>query len=147
MGFNGLGRTIGAPVSIYGSPNASTLTMGSGAGGNLSCSGAVSGTIYQPDTAKLAGGIIVIYAHSLTVDGTGSVTASANSAASQNDRSVSASGGYILIQGTTLTLGTDQVTAIGGSWAQGATTIHSGDGYIVVKGAVTGTTSPAATQL
>lgn len=142
MGSNGNGRTIGSPGATYGTADASTLTFGSGASGNLTCSGTETTTHLTPNTTPLAGGIIVIYAHQLTVSGTGAITASAN----QAPRSISASAGYVLIQGTTLSLGTNQVTAIGG--AVPSSTVKSGNGYIVVKGTtVTGTTSPAATML
>ena len=134
-------RTVGPPGTAYGAADASTLTLGSGASGNMSCDTNVISVHLSPDTSMLAGGIVVIYAHTLTVNASGSITASANAA----PRSISASGGYILLQGGTLSLGTDQVTAIGGTVA--GSSVKSGDGYIVVKGSVTGTTLPAATQL
>jgi hypothetical protein len=141
MGGGGNGRTIGSPGTVYGAADASTLTFGSGASGNLTCDGSETTTHLTPDTSAMAGGIIVIYAHTLTMNATGSITATANQAA----RSNSASGGYVLIQGGALNLGTDQVTALGGTVP--SSTVKSGNGYIVVKGAVTGTTNPPATQL
>jgi hypothetical protein len=90
----------------------------------------------------------LIIAVTVTVGSTGSITASANMAA----RDISAAGGYIFIRGTTLSLGTGKVTAVGGS-APGSgnnagTPVTAGNGYIVVKGTtVTGTTNPTANQI
>jgi len=147
MGRDSGGHTIGAPGTTYGVSDASKLTIGSGAAGNLTCD-AVASTHLVPDSEKLAGGIILIVSDTVTVGTTGSITASANMAS----RDISAAGGYIFIQGTTLSLGTAKVTALGGS-APGSgnnagTPVTSGNGYIVVKaGTVTGTTNPTANQL
>jgi hypothetical protein len=148
MGGDANGRTVGAPGATYGAGDASKLTLGSGASGNLTCSNAASSPHLFLVDEKLAGGIVLVLAKQLTVGASGAISASANA----SSRDVTASGGYVFLEGGTLALGTNQVTARGGTTTgQGVNsnmTVTGGDGYIVVQGTtVTGTTSPAAHQL
>jgi len=144
MGGNGNGRTIGGPGAVYGVADASQLTMGSGQSGNISCSGGFPGPALIPGAESLAGGIVLLIANQLNVGSTGAITASANNAS----RDVSASGGYVFLRGSSLSLGTARVTAVGGVATENGGTVTAGDGYIVVSGTtVTGTTKPTAHQL
>lgn len=149
LGLDNNGHVVGAPGATYGAGDASRLTVGSGASGNLTCDSAHAGapsliTVNQ----QLAGGIVVLLAQQLTVSSTGSISASAKA----SSRDITAAGGYVFVRGGALSLGDGRVTANGGSTTgQGAnagSTVTGGDGYIVVQGSsVTGTTSPTAHQL
>ncbi|MBV8758270.1 MAG: hypothetical protein JO257_13375 [Deltaproteobacteria bacterium] len=149
MGVDHNGRSVGAPGATYGAADASKLTIGSGASGNLTCSDAHSG---NPGllvvNEQLAGGIVLLLTDELTVGASGTISASAG----PSSRDVTAAGGYVFIRGGKLALGAGRVTAIGGSTTgQGVnatSTVAGGDGYVVVQGSsVTGTTAPAAHQL
>jgi hypothetical protein len=145
-GSDGNGRTVGDPGGSYGANDASKLTMGSGSSGNLTCANGFPGPALVDVNERLAGGIIAIFASTLEVQAGGSITATA----APSSRNVSASGGYVFLMGTTLTLGDGLVTAAGGvAIAQdGAAPVKSSDGYVVVKAAtVSGTTTPAANKL
>lgn len=149
-GKNPLGRTFGADGTTYGVNDATKLTMGSGAAGDLSCNAALSD---QPQTiltgvASKAGGIVLLLVGELTVGASGKITASGLATYAQP-----ASGGYVFIKGGALNVGTGQVKAVGGT-ATGTAgafkdeVVKGGDGYVVLQGtSVTGTTSPAANQL
>jgi len=144
MGMNGNGRTVGGPGAVYGVADASQLTMGSGPSGNMSCRFGFSGPALAPGAELLAGGIILLIANQLNVGSAGAITASANTAS----RSTSASGGYVFLRGSSLSLGTERVTAVGGVATGIGGTLTAGDGYIVISGTtVTGTTKPIAHQL
>jgi hypothetical protein len=87
---------------------------------------------------------VLLIANQLNVGSTGVITASANN----SSRDVSASGGYVFLRGSSLSLGTARVTAVGGTATGAGGTVMAGDGYIVVSGkTVTGTTRPSAHQL
>lgn len=144
MGGNGNGRTIGGPGAVYGVADASQLTMGSGPSGNLSCAVGFPGPALVSVGAPLAGGIVLLIANQLNVGSAGAITASANT----SSRDISASGGYVFLRGSSLSLGIARVTAAGGVATGVGGTLTAGDGYIVVSGTtVTGTTKPAAHQL
>ena len=149
MGSNGGPRTVGPPGTTYGANDASKLTMGSGQGGNVTCANGFPGPALVPGGEDLAGGVVLLLAQQLQVNAGGRITASA----SASSRDVSASGGYVFIRGATLSLGTGQVTALGGTGlgVNGPTlgmTVKAGDGYVVIQGTtVTGTTIPAANRL
>jgi hypothetical protein len=150
MGRDANGRTVGAPGATYGAADASKLTLGSGCSGNITCSAAntTGPMLIDNNTVPLAGGIILLLAHDVTVGDSGSITATA----AQSSRDTSSAGGYVFIRGGTLALGTERVTALGGSapgqGVNAGTPVTAGDGYIVVEGStVTGTTNPAAHSL
>jgi hypothetical protein len=144
MGGNGNGRTIGGPGAVYGVADASQLTMGSGYSGNMSCRVGFPGPSLIPGVTPLAGGIVLLISNQLNVGSAGAITASANNAS----RDVSASGGYVFLRGSSLSLGNARVTAVGGVATGVGGTLAAGDGYIVVSGTtVTGTTRPTAHQL
>ncbi len=88
-------------------------------------------------------------AETLTVAATGNITATAPPVG----RSTSASGGYVLLRGESIDVGTGRVTALGGTGIGGnASTFGqdnwSSDGYIVIQATtVTGSTLPAANEL
>jgi hypothetical protein len=139
-------RTVGAPGGAYGVDDATKLTLGSGASGNLTCENGFPGPALKVVHQLLAGGVVAIFTDSLEVLPAGTITASAL----PSSRDVSAAGGYVFLSGRVLDLGTDLVTALGGIGIASATTLAghtaaSSDGYVVLQGAsVTGTTSPAA---
>jgi hypothetical protein len=146
-GENGNGRTVGEPGAAYGAGDASRLTMGSGASGNLTCQNAFVGPALVPIGQQLAGGIVVLFADELDVGSGGRISADAL----PGGRDISASGGYVFVSGTTLGVGNNRVSASGGTAvpataAISGMTVASSDGYVVLKGTVTGTTTPAATS-
>lgn len=148
LGVNFNGRAPGAPGAAYGAKDATLLTMGSGSAGNLTCAAGFPGPALVDNGERLAGGIALVLADKIDVDATGSLTSSAAPAY----RDVSASGGYVFIRGRTLNVGTDRVTARGGigtpvNGPVFGTKIKSSDGYVVLQGTVTGTTTPPATKL
>jgi hypothetical protein len=141
---NGNGRLVGGPGAVYGVADASQLTLGSGHSGNVSCVGGLPGPVLVSVGEPLAGGIVLLIANQLNVGSTGAITASANNAS----RDVSASGGYVFLRGSSLSLGTARVTAVGGVATGSNGTVAAGDGYIVISGTmVTGTTMPTAHQM
>jgi len=141
------GRDLGEPGAVYGSADASTLTLGSGSSGNLTCSDA------GPPGGQLVGGgipgagIVAVFAADVIVSG-GAIIATPDDAA----RDVASSGGYVYLRATNVDLGTGRVTARGGiAHGQSATagqTNPAGDGYVVVhaSGTVAGTSDPAASR-
>lgn len=144
MGGDGNGRTIGGPGAVYGIVDASQLTMGSGQSGGLDCTGGVGPPTLISEEGQLAGGIVLLIANELNIGSGGAIIASANN----SSRDVSASGGYVFLRGSSLSLGTARVTATGGIATGNGGTLTAGDGYIVVSGTtVTGTTKPNAHQL
>jgi len=145
LGVNGNGRTIGLAGAAYGVSDASLLTMGSGSAGTLTCAPGSAGPALVPGGEHLAGGIALVLAQRLDIGPGGTLTASAVAAY----RDVSASGGYVFVQGDTLNVGDGRITALGGASTpiNGpflGTKIKSSDGYVVLSGKVTGTTKPAA---
>ncbi len=144
-GLNPNGRTIGDAGVAYGSNDAGTLTMGSGSAGNLTCEvGGTAGGKLIPAFATTAGGIVVLLAGQLDVGSEGTITASAKT----EGRDTSSSAGYVYVKGGTLNVGTNRVTAIGGTaipGTGGSVGNKSSDGYIVLTGSTkTGTTNPPA---
>ncbi len=147
-GFNPKGRTIGEPGLAYGAPDATTLTMGSGPGGALSCTFApIETTPYLfVGTTGQGGGIAVLLVDDLQVQPTGAINATPPDA----ERDVAFAGGYVFLHGSKLDLGDGQVTALGstGNRPQGpfmGQSNHGSPGYIVVSAPnVTGTTNPPA---
>ena len=117
--------------------------MGSGAGGNLTCTGAFSGVPRVVPVPSTAGGIVYVAANQLTVGPTGVITASAGTLG----RSSAAAGGYVLLRGRQVDLGTLQVTA-DGSVATSVLAFNnvSSPGYVAIHyvTGTTGTTSPPA---
>ncbi len=148
-GINGRLRTLGEPGAAYGVDDGERLTMGSGGAGNLTCAHGVSSPALRP-SSHAAGGIVVLLADTLVVAETGSIS----STAPQAGRDLSASGGYVLLRGDNLTLGTDRVTAMGGIGMSGSPPtagqeIPSSPGFVVIQsnGTVTGTANPPAVEL
>lgn len=142
-------REPGVPGSTYGSPDGSRLTFGSGPGGGLTCINQAQEPMLVSLPFGRAGGIVLVLADEVTVANTGSISASPPDAS----RDLSFAGGYVLLRGQSLALGTDRVTALGsaGKGVNGPTlgqANHAGNGYIALEApVVTGTTSPAATLL
>jgi hypothetical protein len=148
LGANGNGRTLGDPGAPYGVADGTRLTMGSGPGGNLTCS--PENTTAYPrliDEPGQAGGIVALFVDTLTVGTAGAITASPP----EQSRDIAFAGGYVLIRGGKLDVGTGRVTAKGskpkpGSASTAALVNKAGDGYVVLDatGTITGTTDPAA---
>jgi hypothetical protein len=146
-GLNGNGRTLGEPGVAYGSGDGSLLTMGSGASGNVTCDNnfvgpALSGSRWDP-----AGGIVLLLTEELLVGSTGKISATPP----DEQRDISGSGGTVFIRGSSLTLGTAQVTAQGAvaHGTSGSTlglSNQSSPGYVILDtgGTVDGTSEPAA---
>jgi hypothetical protein len=145
-GKNPNSRTIGDAGATYGINDATKLTLGSGASGNLTCSVGFAGPALLEVDEKLAGGIVLLIADRIDVGASGSITATA----AESFRDIAASGGYVYLKGTTFNLGSDLVTAKGGistptNPPASPPHVKAGDGYIVLDGkTVTGTTDPAA---
>lgn len=144
-GFNPNSRALGEPGAAYGTDDASKLTLGSGPGGNVTCDADVGREPYLADFDVRAGGIVLLLVGTLTVNNSGVITATPP----DPGRDVAPSGGYVYVRGTTLSVGDKRVTAQGayGRSVNGPTIgqfNHAGAGYIVLSGAVTGTTDPVA---
>jgi hypothetical protein len=146
-GLDGAGRNLGEPGAVYGIADASTLTLGSGTSGNLTCSttGNPRGQlIAYPDETRGAG-IIAVFGGDISVSAAGSLVATPVDVSN-----AAASGGYVYVRGGNIDLGTGRVTARGATAhdASGATNI-AGSGYVVVQasGTVVGTSDPAAYRL
>lgn len=145
-GVNPNGRTLGEPGAAYGVGDGTRLTMGSGSGGNLTC----SGDMIQPryiEAGRPGGGIVLLLAEDISVAGSGAITATAPNFS----RDVASSGGYVLLRGNHLSLGEGRVTtrgaqAIPGSPPTAAAAVFASPGYIVIEasGTVSGTTAPPA---
>ncbi len=118
--------------------------MGSGCGGNLTCQ-VGSFAPFLGARGNTAGGIVAVFANSITVSAGGAVSASG-----LNGTRTAASGGYVLLRANTLSLGASLVQAIGGqgisSGNTGTFNNVAGDGYITLdyKTSLSGTTLPAA---
>ena len=144
-------RPLGEPGAAYGVDDATRLTMGSGAGGNISCAPPGSAApILVPVGTTTAGGIILLLLGDLTVNATGTITASAGDAG----RDVSSSGGYVSIVGSDLDIGIGLVSARGDVAESGSPPTEgmsnaSSPGYVVLEatGAITGTSTPPANEL
>lgn len=147
LGFNPNGRTIGEVGAAYGNPDATTLTMGSGPGGGLSCVATPTGpSPYLFSTTGQAGGIALLLVDALNVTATGTISATPPN----STRDVAYAGGYVFIHGSSLALGEGQVTARGSTGARpsgpfAGQTNRAGSGYVVVSApSVLGTTDPPA---
>ncbi len=144
VGQNPNGRTLGPPGAVYGSGTGTNLTMGSGCGGNLTCQGG-SFAPFIGARASASGGILAIFANSLTVSAGGAINASG-----VNGSRTAASGGYVLVRANTLSLGSNLVQAIGATGISSGNTGSfnniAGEGYITLdyKTSLSGTTLPAA---
>jgi hypothetical protein len=144
-GTNAQGRTLGEPGAAYGRGDGTRLTLGSGAGGNLTCDNAVS-TAHLISLSAPAGGIIMLLADRLEVGPSGAITAAARAVL----RDLAPSGGTVLIRGVDLSIGTERVRA-SGAFAPGASaatlghTNRSSDGYVLLdaSGTLSGTSTPA----
>ena len=147
--FNYGSRAPNSPGAVYGTSDGTRLTLGSGPGGGLTCDAADHQPLLVPLFLGNAGGIVLVLADEVTLTQTGSISVSPP----QAQRDIAYSGGYVLIRGKSWSLGTAQVTALGGigKGVNGPTlnvTNKAGDGYITLDApAVTGTTTPAATLL
>lgn len=148
-GTNYGARAANSPGGVYGTSDGSRLTLGSGPGGGVTCDADTHLPYLVPLFLGHAGGIVLVLADEVTLTQTGSISVSPP----QSPRDIAFSGGYVLLRGKSLSLGTGQVTALGGvgKGVNGPTlniTNHAGDGYITLDApAVTGTTTPAATLL
>jgi len=145
-GGNGQDRAIGQPGVAYGIGDGSRLTLGSGCGGNVTCN--TNEPLQLIAVSPTAGGIIAIFGGSITVSGTGSIDSSAASSAIPVARTASA-GGYVMLRGDTLDLGSALVLAKGAATGpQGpGNIINTGsDGWIALyyKTSIQGTTAPPA---
>ncbi len=137
-GANGGARELGPPGMIYGVSDGTRLTMGSGGAGGVSCD-TNPGPNLSPSGTQ-SGGIVLLLVDTLRVDSAGEITASATGSG--------ASGGYVLIRGSTLEVGEGRVTARGGMGVAGSFTNMGSDGYIVLDAStsITGSTVPIATM-
>jgi len=148
-GLNFGAREAGTPGSVYGSADGSRLTFGSGPGGGLTCINQAQDPVLFSLYFGQAGGIVLVLADEVSLTETGSISASPPDA----QRDIAFAGGYILLRGQSLALGTERVTALGsaGKGVNGPTlgqANHAGNGYITLDAPrVTGTTSPVATLL
>jgi hypothetical protein len=142
---NGSARTLGEPGGVYGVGDGSKLTLGSGASGDLTCNpgadphGALVTFAEMPTYRPAGAGIVAVFAGDLAISG--SVIAQPIDA----PRDVAASGGYVLLHTTTLTL-SGQVTAAGGVARDFLGVVRpAGDGYIVIQAShfVTAATTPS----
>jgi hypothetical protein len=144
LGQNPNGRTIGPPGAAYGSGDGTNLTMGSGSGGNLTCQ-VGSYAPYIGARSNGAGGIIAVFANSISVAAGGSINASG-----LNGSRTPASGGYVLLRANTLSLGASLVQAVGAegisSGKTGTFTNLAGHGYVTLdyRTSLSGSTLPAA---
>jgi hypothetical protein len=148
-GLNPNGRTIGEAGAAYGVDDGTRLTMGSGAGGNLTCSGDILAPRYV-EAGNPAGGIVLILAGDVTVTDIGSITASAPNFS----RDVASSGGYVLLRGSSVLLGDRRVTAVGANAIGDSEptigiTKPASPGYVVIQaaGTLSGTTMPRARHM
>lgn len=144
-GFNPNQRTLGEPGGAYGADDASKLTLGSGPGGNVTCDSDVGHAPYLTDFDIRAGGIVLLLVGKLEVGASGTITATPP----DPSRDVAPSGGYVYVRGTTLSVGDKRITAQGayGRSVNGPTagqSNHASPGYVVLSGAVSGTTDPVA---
>jgi hypothetical protein len=144
-GLNAKTRTLGEPGGVYGADDASKLTLGSGPGGNVTCDSDTGRDPYLADLDIRAGGIVLLLVGKLDIGVAGAVTATPP----DPSRDVAPSGGYVYVRGTTLSVGDKRITAQGayGRSVNGPSAgqfNHAGPGYIVLEGAVTGTTDPVA---
>jgi len=139
------GRTLGAPGGAYGSRDGSRVTLGSGAGGNVTCRGGSFAPMYG-DPSTTAGGAVIVDADAISVGGTGAIDASAS-----DGGRTPAAGGYVLLRANTVALNEGRVRAVGATGVadnrSGRRTNRAGDGYVSVRyrDALTGTSAPVAT--
>jgi hypothetical protein len=141
-GGNPQDRALGSPGSMYGVGDGTRLTLGSGAGGDVTCDGLSTPHLITLSTAS--GGIVALFGGSIALSGPGSITSSG----APTDRAA-ASGGYVLLRGDTLSLGASLVTAKGSSTnpqGPGGITNVGSDGYVAAyyRTSITGTTNPIA---
>ncbi len=138
------GRTLGAVGGTYGIGDGTRVTLGSGAGGNVTCRGGSFAPFLDPP-ATYAGGVVMIWSDTLTLGTAGRIDASG-----LDGTRTASSGGYVLLRGSTLSLGSARVLARGAAGEainrSGTRTNRGGDGYVVVqyRDALTGTSTPAA---
>jgi hypothetical protein len=146
-GTNGNTRTIGQPGLAYGGNDATRLTLGSGPGGALRCSRPPGSAATLSAAGGQAGGIVLLLVNELSIDATGSIDATPPDA----QRDIAFAGGYVLIRGESLELGSGRVRALGsvGHGANGLAFENSASpGYVVLDApVVSGTSAPAATLL
>jgi len=119
-----------------GTADLTTMTFGGGGGGGVRS----TGTTGIAGSGGSGGGIILIYAKQLIV--TGSISANGGAGANTSDADGgNGAGGSILIKTQIATLGTNLVTAIGGTTGSGGA---GGDGRIRIDylTSYTGTTNP-----
>jgi len=146
-GLNANGRDLGEPGAVYGSADASTLTLGSGSSGNLTCSGTGDPNGQLVGGGTPGAGIVAIFAGDIVVSG-GAIVATPSDAA----RDIASSGGYVYLRAANVDLGAGLVTARGaiahGQSATAGLTNPAGNGYVVVhaSGTVAGTSDPAASR-
>jgi hypothetical protein len=143
IGNNFDDRDAGEPGQSYGVADGGLLTMGSGSGGNITCSDEVAvGPILVDLGFSPSGGIIWLHAAALNVGAAGQISASGD----RTDRTTG-SGGSIMLRGVDLALGSGQVVAAGGVTSNGANPpVAASPGYITVffKSSLSGTTDPPA---
>jgi hypothetical protein len=145
-GANGGPRALGQPGGTYGVADGTLLTMGSGPGGNITCS-LTATTLHLTPVTEQAAGIVALFVGSLTVGDAGLVSASPP----PQSRDSAYAGGYVFVRGGKLDVGVARVTAKGSTANPGSASTAgmgnaAGDGYVVLDatGTITGTTAPAA---
>ncbi len=139
----------GGGAARYGNPELSILTMGGGGGGGGEGQ-QTAGPYYSGKAGANGGGIVYIAANTINIDG--SITTNGNTAPSKNSGSSEGgggggAGGSVKLQGNSVYLGTNIVTASGGqSSLSGDPDGVGGQGRIAVQyvSLITGTTSPSA---
>lgn len=145
-GKNPNGHTLGTAGAAYGTNDGTSLTMGSGNAGNVTCETGFSGPTLISPFSTTAGGVVLLLADDLQVGAAGVISARAL----DEGRDTAASGGMVFIKGASVSLGTSRVTALGATATSpngpfAGQTVKASDGYVVVvSGNVTGTTTPTA---
>src|SRR3990167_6651963 len=108
-----------------------------GGGGERTSTSASQHTIQGGSSG---GGIILIFAKKITV--TGSITANGGNGTASPEHAAAGAGGSVFLKAETATIGTNLVTAIGGT-----ASVDGGSGRIRIDGcSQTGTTNPTASE-
>ena len=146
---NNRGGGGGGGSARYGNSELSILTMGGGGGGGGEGQ-QTAGPYYSGKAGANGGGIVYIAGNTINIDGsitTNGNTAPSKSAGSSDGGGGGGAGGSVKLQGNSVYMGTNIVTASGGgSSVSGSTNGVGGQGRIAVQyvSLITGTTSPSA---
>lgn len=134
---NGIGGTVGGAADL------TTIVFGGGGGG------AGKQTTYAPGSGGSGAAIVMIFGKTVATI-TGAINLiGGNGGASNEIGGGGGAGGSCLIVCNTATLGTNKVTATGGSGGSGGGNYAGGTGRVAVhhSGTVTGTTNPTFTDV